>query len=223
MAINRPIIVSMTSWKKRINHVSRTVFQLYKQTKRPDKIYLTLSTDEFPNKELDLPKDLVLLNNVIPEFTINWVKENTKAFKKLIPVLHKYMNTDVWVLTVDDDVFYSQKYIEFLVSNAEQHFGYVINPRMCGNWLHGAFGCYHPSYFKNKNIFKITVNNMIQLIEDDAWYSACYHLNNIKDFPLRELQSYYKMYQYEYPLSQTYNVLNFKYSVKKLISKILNS
>ena len=221
MDVKRPIIVSMTSWKNRIHHVAKTIFQMYKQSLKPTKIYLTLSTDEFQNKEDDLPHDLILLKSAIPEFEIKWVKENTKAFKKLIPVLSEYKNSDVWILTVDDDVFYSNTYIEFLVNNAEQHFGTVINPKMAGNWLHGAFGCYHPSYFMNQNIFKITPQEMIKFVEDDKWYSACYHANKVKDFPLTALQHYFKMEKFEQPLSKTYMSYNNKQNIKKMIINIL--
>lgn len=222
MAINRPIIVSMTSWKKRIQYVSRSIFQMHTQTIKPLKIYLTLSMDEFPNKEQDLPQDLILLHNVLPEFTIKWVKENTKAFKKLIPVLHEHINDNVWILTIDDDVFYAKNYIEFIVTQAELHFGSVINPRMAGNWLHGAFGCYHPLYFKDKSIFKITPCEMIEFIEDDKWYSACYHRNNIKDILIPELKQFYKMSNLPNPLSQSYFSLKNNQKVKKLTAIILN-
>lgn len=222
MDVKRPIIVSMTSWKNRIHHVAKTIFQMYRQSLKPSKIYLTLSSDEFPKKDAELPNELILLKNALPEFEIKWVKENTKAFKKLIPVLHEYKKSDVWILTVDDDVFYSSNYIEFIVNNAERNIGAVINPRMAGNWLHGAFGCYHPSYFKNQNIFKITPEEMIQFVEDDKWYSACYHANNVKDVPIIQLQNYYKMEQFENPLSKTYMAYNNRKQIKKLTAQILN-
>ena len=43
------VIVSLTSWKGRINTVSKTIFSIYSQC--DCKIVLTLSTEEFPNKE----------------------------------------------------------------------------------------------------------------------------------------------------------------------------
>ena len=59
MIDNERIIVSMTSYPKRITNVSKSIFYLLnKQTVKPDEIHLWLSTEEFPNKEKDLPDDL---------------------------------------------------------------------------------------------------------------------------------------------------------------------
>ena len=68
------IVVSFTSWTKRI-HLAKNVIQLMlSQTKRPGRIILNLSIDEFPQKENELPKDLIRIinmNNDVCE--INWV------------------------------------------------------------------------------------------------------------------------------------------------------
>ena len=60
---NKRVIVSMTSWTKRIGNVSHVVYSLLKQTVKPDSIEVNLSTEEFPNKEKDLPEDLVAMLN----------------------------------------------------------------------------------------------------------------------------------------------------------------
>jgi hypothetical protein len=57
--IDDVIIVSFTSWKKRIHLCLNTFKQMLKQTMLPDKIILNLSIEEFPNKESELPQDLV--------------------------------------------------------------------------------------------------------------------------------------------------------------------
>ena len=49
------IVVTMTSWKKRIDYVSISILSLLKQTVKPRSIELNLSEEEFPNKENDLP------------------------------------------------------------------------------------------------------------------------------------------------------------------------
>ena len=59
-------IVTMTSWSGRIEHVGSSIFRFFKtQTKLPDIFYLWLSEEEFPNKENDLPKDLLLTINFL--------------------------------------------------------------------------------------------------------------------------------------------------------------
>ena len=50
------IVVAMTSWVKRIKNVKPVVENIMKGTLQPDRLYLSLSIEEFPNKEIDLPK-----------------------------------------------------------------------------------------------------------------------------------------------------------------------
>ena len=56
-----------------------------KQTLKPTKIILNLAEEEFPNKENDLPKDLVVEAKNNPLFEIYWIKENTTVWKKILP------------------------------------------------------------------------------------------------------------------------------------------
>ena len=108
------IVVTMTSWKKRIDYVSISILSLLKQTVKPRSIDLNLSEEEFPNKENDLPKDLIELTKIYP-ININWVGSNVKSFKKLIPTLKKYWNEkDLYVFTADDDVVYENNMLENL-------------------------------------------------------------------------------------------------------------
>ena len=64
----------MTSWKMRIKNVEHVVRNVLDSTVVPDRIYLTLSSDEFKNKEKDLPSSLVELFNSDDRLIINWVK-----------------------------------------------------------------------------------------------------------------------------------------------------
>lgn len=107
------IFVSFTSWSKRIQYAADVVTMMRRQTLKPFKIILTLSSDEFPNKEKDLPNDLVMMQ--AEDFEIRWVKENTKTFKKCEPLF--YINPEHWVLLVDDDVNYPDNFIEVMVAS----------------------------------------------------------------------------------------------------------
>ena len=102
------IIVSFTSWKKRIQYCSQTVDSMLNQTLKPTKIILNLSTDEFVNKEKDLPIDLVKKQNDV--FEIYWVKENTKVYKKILPTLERFPK-DI-IISIDDDIDYPKNFIE---------------------------------------------------------------------------------------------------------------
>lgn len=106
--VNEPIYVSFTSWKKRIHLASKVVEMMRRQTIKPKKIILTLSSDEFKNMEKDLPRELVRM--VGEDFEIKWVKENSFTFKKLEPLF--YIDEDEWVLIVDDDINYPDDFIQ---------------------------------------------------------------------------------------------------------------
>lgn len=111
--IDEKIFVSFTSWTKRIKYASAVVERMRKQTYPVEKIILTLSSDEFVNKEKDLPKDLV--NMVGKDFEIRWVKENTYTFKKLEPLF--YIHPEHWVLIIDDDVNYPENFVETMYNS----------------------------------------------------------------------------------------------------------
>ena len=51
------IVVSITSWIKRIGYVKKVIESIMDNTVQPDRVYLNLSKSEFVN--IDLPKDLV--------------------------------------------------------------------------------------------------------------------------------------------------------------------
>ena len=151
----------MTSWTKRIGNVSHTVVSLLKQSVKPDSIEVNLSTEEFPNKEKDLPEDLVVLqeNGLIQ---INWVVKNTKVFKKFIPVLQKYYGEDYYLLTVDDDWIYSSNYIETMINNLGKATYYCL----IHDYIHGFCTIYRSYIFKENFWTSITDKMLTYGISD---------------------------------------------------------
>lgn len=121
MKIPEHLIVSMTSWKKRIDGVSEVIGKLFSGTLIPDKIVLNLSIEEFPGKENDIPKELVDMASKNGVFEINWVNHDTKPYKKLIPSLMRFPHDAI--LTVDDDIEYSENFCESMWMS------YVMNGR----------------------------------------------------------------------------------------------
>lgn len=109
---NDKIIVTLTSYKKRINTIKDVIISILKNTLKADKVVLNLAEDEFPKKENELPLSLVDLVRSNPACEINWVKENVRQFKKLIPTLERYPN-DV-IISVDDDIIYGEKFLQTL-------------------------------------------------------------------------------------------------------------
>lgn len=105
-------IISLTSWKARINTVGKTIFNLYKMCPGFH-IVLCLYEGEFPNRENDLPLDLSLLvqNN---KLELLWCKENLRPHLKYYYTMLKYKDTPI--ITVDDDGLYSKESIEALMN-----------------------------------------------------------------------------------------------------------
>lgn len=103
-------IISLTSWKARINTVGLTLFSLYKQCPGFH-IVLVLSEEEFPNKEKELPDTVMAFveQNLIE---ILWVIPNYKSMKKVIFTMQKY--PDIPVISADDDCLYTCNYAENL-------------------------------------------------------------------------------------------------------------
>lgn len=103
------VIVSLTSYKPRINDVKYAIYSLLNQSFPPDKLILWLDEDSFPQREKNLPRDLLKFRQF--GLTINWC-ENLRSYKKLIPALKKY--PDDIIVTADDDLFYRPDWLKIL-------------------------------------------------------------------------------------------------------------
>lgn len=105
------LIVTMTSWPKRIGNVKKVVESIMSNTVQPDILYLNLSTEEFKD-EGDLPKDLVELFDSDERLIINFVEgENTKSMKKMFPIL-QYLDDEDIIMEMDDDFIAPKDLIE---------------------------------------------------------------------------------------------------------------
>ncbi len=106
------VIITMTSWKKRIPNVPQVLSTILKQSKMPDKIVINLSSEEFINKEKDLPNNLIdLINKHKDLIEINWIDgPNTKQWKKIIPSLKRFPKDAV--ICIDDDRLYHRDFVK---------------------------------------------------------------------------------------------------------------
>lgn len=103
-------IISLTSWKARINTVSKTLFSLIKQCPGFH-IVLVLSEEEFPKMMDELPENLkVFAENELIE--VLWVYKNYKSLKKWLFTQDKYR--DVPIISADDDCVYTCNYAQLL-------------------------------------------------------------------------------------------------------------
>ena len=109
---NHRVVVSMTSWTKRIGNCYSVVKSILDGSVKPDIVFLNLSISEFPKREANLPSDLAQLSKTNPEFKIYWVPgPNVKTMKKVFPIL-KYLDDEDIILYIDDDILYPRDYIQ---------------------------------------------------------------------------------------------------------------
>lgn len=107
------VVISLTSYPKRIHMVHKVIESLWKQAVCANEILLYLSLNEFPQMEEDIPP---VLKGMIGKngFDIVWVEDNLKSHKKYYYALQQKKNSVV--ITVDDDVIYSESLIRDLLS-----------------------------------------------------------------------------------------------------------
>lgn len=110
------IVVTMTSWRKRMPELGMMIYRfMTSQTVRPDIFYLWLAEAEFPNKELDLPKDLLTVCRYF-NVVIKWCEYNDYCFKRWYVYPDHYADM---VITIDDDLMAPPNLIE----TARNHIG----------------------------------------------------------------------------------------------------
>ena len=164
-------IISLTSWKARINTVCKTLFSLIDQCPGFH-IVLVLSEEEFPKKEDELPENLkTFIENDLIE--VLWVYKNYKSFKKVLFTMDKYR--DVPVISADDDFIYKFNYAERLYdvwkNNKDSVISYCVQPCKYG-FLSGGYATLHPPYYFGKYGLECLNDEILKGYEDDLYYAS---------------------------------------------------
>lgn len=118
------IIISLTSFPPRMKDIHYCLYSLLSQEFKPDEVVLWLSYEEFPNKEKDIPKNVLNLKN--NGLTIKWC-ENIGSYKKLLPALKEY--PDDFIVTADDDIYYPKDWLKVLWEEHEKYPNCIISHR----------------------------------------------------------------------------------------------
>lgn len=199
---NPRIIASLTTFPDRINTVSKTISTLLKQTLKPDMLILWLAKEQFPNKEEELPDELLKLKDF--GLAIKWCND-IRSYKKLIPALKEF--SDDIVITFDDDVYYPfdtveklyNSYLEYpkcIHANRVRRFFIKNNEIMsktaadmywvkfndCSflNKITGCGGVLYPPHSLCDKVFSEEEFERIVPTQDDVWFWAMAVLNNTK-------------------------------------------
>lgn len=112
--MSQNIVITMTSYPARINNVAHAIYTfLTTQTVKPDIFYLWLSVSEFPNKEYDLPIELLKICNYF-NIQLKWINDNEYCHKRWYVYPDHFED---FVFSIDDDTNYDPNLIGSIVSN----------------------------------------------------------------------------------------------------------
>lgn len=155
-------VISLTSWKARIDTVSKTLYSLLKQCPGFH-IVLVLSEEEFPMMMDEMPASLKLFvkNDLIE---VLWVYKNYKSFKKVLFTMDKYR--DVPVISADDDCIYTCNYAERLYKKWLNHPDHVISLH---GWSSGYGIIFYPIHNLDLHLERIS-KEIIDTNNDDMFY-----------------------------------------------------
>lgn len=196
--VDTDMIVSLTSFPARIKNVWITIETLKRQTIKPKKIVLWLSSEQFPCGVGSLPASLrSLIDNV---FEPRFISLDLKSHKKYHYAFKQF--PDDIVVLVDDDVFYNSHILEYLY---QEHLnypscvvctrGYVIQkgkrylqwPKLKESAGPGACilptgvgGVLYPPHCYDDRIFDIDAILKTCLRADDLWLSFMCRLKGTK-------------------------------------------
>lgn len=117
------VVVSLTSYGKRLDLVHLTILSLMRQSVKPDRIILWLDVEESSGA---VPTSLRSLEGY--GLDIRYGCENLKGHKKYFWALREFV--DSCVITVDDDVMYPPDTIEGLVAAHKRYPDAVVARRV---------------------------------------------------------------------------------------------
>lgn len=205
------IIVSLTSFPQRMYDIHYCIYSLLKQSLKPDAVVLWLGEEQFPNKEKDIPSEVLRLRD--NGLTIKWTKD-IKSYKKLIPALKEY--SDNVIVTTDDDIFYAPNWLDRLYETHKEYPNDVVchrvhkiklsdekimpydkwskcindNTASYLNFFTGAGGVLYPPHCLFQDVSKEDLFMSLAPRADDVWFWAMAVLNGRK---MRVVHEPYKL------------------------------
>lgn len=116
---DQKIIISLTTYPKRISTIWLTIETLMRQTVKPDEIILWLAVSQFENGLSGLPENLLHLQE--RGLTIRFCDDDLRSHKKYFYALQAHPND--LVILADDDMFYPRDTIARLLEMHEEYPG----------------------------------------------------------------------------------------------------
>lgn len=191
------IIVSLTSYGKRLYDAAGAIESIMQQTMRPNRIILNLDKDA-----LDEPLPIALQRQMKRGLEVEVEDEHIRSYKKLIPTMRRFPNAII--ITIDDDCIYDCDVVERLfksylhnkncVSALRTHtiqlnkegkpkpyLSWIEKPykHKKGNLLFptGVGGVLYPPGVFNEEVFNQDAFTKLAPTADDVWFHAMALLN----------------------------------------------
>ena len=190
---NEEIVVSLTSYGKRIHDVYLAIESIMQGSLKPNRIILWLSEEEFSGKALPT----TLQKQAERGLEIRFCKD-VKSYKKLIFALQEFPNA--CIITIDDDLIYNFDLVENLVAAHKRNpnciwanrihkityekngsmksyllWNYTIQsdcPRSENNFFTSGGGTLFPPNSLHEEVFNETIFMDICPTADDVWFNA---------------------------------------------------
>lgn len=203
--IQNNLIVSFTSFPRRINYVWMVVETMKRQTVLPEKIILWLSMEQFPDRAV--PKSLQ--DEVDNLFEIRFVEGDLRSHKKYYYASLEYPNSDVFLL--DDDILYEPDLLERVWKAHVAHpnhiisnYGFIMQYDASGNllpykfWKESYSEVSSPQLFFGsgggtlirpsmlyKDLTNMALARKLTPIADDVWLNAMSNLSNVPIYMIK--------------------------------------
>lgn len=114
---NHNIYISLTCISSRLPDIDRVIHSLLNQTLSARKIILNISRDPFLEDKGISENDLSpFVHQMIDQGRVElYYCANSGPYRKILPTLERYADSNVWIATADDDVLYPDSWLEGLV------------------------------------------------------------------------------------------------------------
>lgn len=193
----KPLVVSLSSFPKRIDRVWLVIETMLRQTVKPDRIILWLSKLQFSNID-QLPNSLKRLQKRGVE--IQLTDDDYRSHRKYFYAIQQMPDADIF--TIDDDIFYPSFLIEETLNTAKTHpcsvicnYSHDIRHDSQGNLLpykewninvthgHNLFfgsggGTLFPPGSLHNDVTDITTAMLLCPTADDIWLNCMVRINN---------------------------------------------
>lgn len=197
---SRELIVSFTTYSKRIHDVHLVIESIAQQTVKPNRLILWLDEDEFSLDTIPLIIHKQIDRGLEVRFCPNY-----RSYKKLIPALKEFPEANI--ITIDDDVLYPHDMIELLYKEHKDNPECIIGHRahkitftanahiqpyrkwhqeINSSEVHdcifftGVGGIMYPSNSLEQRVLSTDVFMSICPNADDVWFKAMALLNGTK-------------------------------------------